>query len=201
MASLKGILFNRNNSEFRLPGIGAKLPGSKKPMQTILAGFPRQVTPQGLKTVILIPTFIMPAVVLCAQLCPILCNPVVCSLPVSSVHGILQARILDWVAISIYRGSSQPRDRIGDAPVSYICRWIPYHCTPWEALIMHMQDENPLIKAGLPTAGSSHFFPLRIVFDSGRCHFNCSAGDGIQPSEKNIFFIYPNLSPRSLKVY
>ena len=35
-----------------------------------------------------------------AQLCPSLCNPVDCSLPGSTVHGILQARILEWVAIS-----------------------------------------------------------------------------------------------------
>ena len=34
-----------------------------------------------------------------------------CSLPGSSVHGILQARILEWVAISFSRGSSQPRDQ------------------------------------------------------------------------------------------
>ena len=40
-----------------------------------------------------------------------LCNPVDCSLPGSSAHGILQARILEWVAISFSRGSSQPRDR------------------------------------------------------------------------------------------
>ena len=36
-----------------------------------------------------------------AQSCPILCDPMDCSLPGSSVHGILQARILDWVAISL----------------------------------------------------------------------------------------------------
>ena len=35
-----------------------------------------------------------------AQLCPTLCDPVDCSLPGSSVHGILQARIVEWVAIS-----------------------------------------------------------------------------------------------------
>ena len=40
-----------------------------------------------------------------------LCDPLDCSLPGSSVHGILQARILEWVAISYSRGSSQPRDR------------------------------------------------------------------------------------------
>ena len=48
--------------------------------------------------------------VVCAkwlQSCPTLCNPVDCSPPGSSVHGILQARILEWVAISSSRGSSQ----------------------------------------------------------------------------------------------
>ena len=46
-----------------------------------------------------------------AQSCPTLCDPVDCSLPSSSVHGILQARILEWVTISFSRGSSQHRDR------------------------------------------------------------------------------------------
>ena len=46
-----------------------------------------------------------------AQLCPTLCHPVDYSSPGSSVHGILQARILEWVAISFSRGSSQPRDQ------------------------------------------------------------------------------------------
>jgi len=45
-----------------------------------------------------------------AQSCLTLCNPVNCSLPGSSVHGILQARVLEWVAISFSRGSSRPRD-------------------------------------------------------------------------------------------
>ena len=39
-----------------------------------------------------------------------LCNPVGCSLPGSSVHGILQVRIVEWVAISSFRGSSWPRN-------------------------------------------------------------------------------------------
>ena len=45
------------------------------------------------------------------QLCYTLCNPVDCNAPGSLVHGILQARILEWVAFSSSRGSSQPRDR------------------------------------------------------------------------------------------
>ena len=45
------------------------------------------------------------------QSCPILCNPMDCSLPGSSVHVILQARILEAVAIPFSRVSSQPRDQ------------------------------------------------------------------------------------------
>ena len=46
-----------------------------------------------------------------AQSCPTLCDPTDCSPPGSSVCGILQARILEWVAISFSRGSSRPRVR------------------------------------------------------------------------------------------
>ena len=46
-----------------------------------------------------------------AQSRPILCDPVDCNLLGFSVHGILQARILEWIAISFSRGSSWPRDR------------------------------------------------------------------------------------------
>ena len=48
---------------------------------------------------------------LVAQSCPILCDLIDCSLPGSSVHGILQARILKGVAMPSFRASSQPRDR------------------------------------------------------------------------------------------
>ena len=46
----------------------------------------------------------------CAQSCLTLCDPMDCSLPGSPVHGIFQATILEYVAISSSRGSSQPRD-------------------------------------------------------------------------------------------
>ena len=46
-----------------------------------------------------------------AQLCPTLFHPTDCSPPGSSIHGILQARVPEWVAISFSRGSSRPRDR------------------------------------------------------------------------------------------
>ena len=50
-------------------------------------------------------------VVLVAQSCPTLCDPMDYSPSDPSVHGILQARILEWVAIPFFRGSSWPKDR------------------------------------------------------------------------------------------
>ena len=52
-----------------------------------------------------------------------LCSPMDCSHQFSSVLGIFQARILEWVVMSFSRGSSQIREGIG--------RWILYHCTTW----------------------------------------------------------------------
>ena len=46
-----------------------------------------------------------------AQSCPTLWDPMDCSLPSSSVHGIFQAIVLEWIAISFSRGSSRPRDQ------------------------------------------------------------------------------------------
>ena len=70
----------------------------------------------------------------CAQSCLILCDPMVWNLPGSSVHGISQARKLEWVAISYSRESSQPRDQTHISCISCIGRWILYHWTIWEAL-------------------------------------------------------------------
>ena len=57
-----------------------------------------------------VPSLKYVCVCLVTQSCPTLCNPLDCSPPGSSVNGILQARILQWVAISFSTGSSQPRD-------------------------------------------------------------------------------------------
>ena len=57
-------------------------------------------------------------------------RPVDCSPPGSSVHGILQARMLEWIIISTSRGSSQPRDQTCVSYVSYIGRRVLYHEHP-----------------------------------------------------------------------
>ena len=60
-------------------------------------------------------------------------DPMVCSLPGSSVHEIFTARILEWIGISYSRGSSQPKDQTHVPCVSCIGRWIFYYCTIWES--------------------------------------------------------------------
>ena len=67
---------------------------------------------------------------LVSKSCPTLLPLMDCSLPGSSVHGISQVRIVQWVAISSSRGSSQPRDQIC---TSCIGSWIYYQWTTWEA--------------------------------------------------------------------
>ena len=67
-----------------------------------------------------------------AQSCPTLCDPMDCSLPGSSVHGILQAIVLEWIAIPFSRGSSWPGDRTW---VSHIVdRWFTIWATREVAL-------------------------------------------------------------------
>ena len=56
----------------------------------------------------------------------------------SPVHGILQARILERVAISSSRGSSQPRDQTHMSCVSSIARWILYHCATWQDPVVNI---------------------------------------------------------------
>ena len=64
-----------------------------------------------------------------------LCDPMYYSLPGSSVHGIFQARILERIAISSSRGSSQPRDWTCVSCVPCVGRWILYHWDTWEAAL------------------------------------------------------------------
>ena len=60
-------------------------------------------------------------------------DPKTCSPPSSSVHGILQAEILQWVAIPFSRGSSRPRDQARAYCISCFGRRILHHCATWEA--------------------------------------------------------------------
>ena len=72
------------------------------------------------------------SLVLASQSCLTLCNPMDCSPPGFSVHGILQARILEWVAIPFSRGVSPTQ---GLNPGLPHCRQILYHLSRWSFLI------------------------------------------------------------------
>ena len=83
-------------------------------------------------------------VISCFKSCPSLCDPMDYSQPGSSVHGVLQARTLEWAAISSSRGSSPPRDRMH---IFCIGRRILYHWATWEAHstrgVANIYDHNP----------------------------------------------------------
>ena len=64
---------------------------------------------------------------LVTQSCLTFCDPQGCRLPGSSVYGIFQARILEWVATPSSRGSSQPRDGICISYISCNGRWVFYN--------------------------------------------------------------------------
>ena len=76
------------------------------------------------------------------QLCPTLCDSMDCSPPRSSVHGIVQARILGWVAISSSRGSSQTRDQTHVFYVSYTAGRIFTHWAIREAPVSLKQPNT-----------------------------------------------------------
>ena len=100
----------------------------------------RTVLPPESHAKVLIPStlYIIPIHLLfsCYKLCLTLCDPMDWSPPGSSDHGIFQAGIPEWVAISYSRGSSwRPRGRIHVSCVSCIGRWILYPYATWEALL------------------------------------------------------------------
>ena len=91
------------------------------------------------------------------QSCPTLRNPVDCSLPGSSVHGILQERTLEWVVISSSRGSSWFRDWTHTSCISCSGRWILH-------LLSHQGKPNAILgemKAMNLQTCSHHLYRLK----------------------------------------
>ena len=100
-----------------------------KLLQVSLCSLPRNSVNLVILTLTFITSTSTPCCCLVAQSCPTLCDSMDYSLLGSSVHGISQARILEWVAIPFSRGSSQPKDR---TLVFYMGRRILYHWTSRE---------------------------------------------------------------------
>ena len=71
------------------------------------------------------------------QSCLTLCDPMDINPAGSSVHGIIQARILEWVAMPSFRGSSQPKDQTHISCISCTDRWILYHLSHLGIFLKH----------------------------------------------------------------
>ena len=101
-----------------------------------------------------------------AQSCLTLCDPMDCSLPSSSLHGILQARILEWAAISFSRGSSQPRDWTWVSRIAGRCfiLWATREsqCTCFNAILSNH-----------PTLTFSHRVQKSVLYDLFLIEENC----------------------------
>ena len=121
-----------------------------------------------------------------------------CSLPGSSVHGILQARILEWVAMPCSRGFSWPRDRTCISYVSCIGRQVLYHYHTWES---QRRFQFSSVAQSCPTLcnpinRSTPGLPVHHqLLESTQTHVHW-VGDAIQPSHP-----LSSLSPPALNLY
>ena len=96
-------------------------------------------------------------VVLVAQLSPTLCDPLDCSPPGSSVRGILQARILEWIAIPFTRGSSQPRNQ---TRVSCVASRFSTVCATAGDQMLTTLPSSPAAALGLPLCAKCSLFTI-----------------------------------------
>ena len=122
--------------------------------------------------------------VLVAQLCLTLCDPMNCSPPGFSAHGLLQARILEWVAIPFSRGSSQPRDGTW---VSCIAgRFFTREEGKMTLGSHHISLKSPLWDILWLDRNYKGFFFFFFCFSSKiqfslRCHSSCFESRGLSP--------------------
>ena len=102
-------------------------------------------------------TFIQACLV--AQSCPTLCDSMDCSLPVSSAHGIFQARIREWVAIPFSRGSSQPRDwtQVSCIVGRFFTIWATREALEWVAISLSKSLPDLGIEPASPALAGRFF--------------------------------------------
>ena len=99
--------------------------------------------------------------------CLTLCNPMDCSLPGSSVHGIFQARVLEWVAISFSWGSSWPKDR------TQVSRIVDRCFTIWATREVHRLEIRPKSRKLLGEKIGKNFMQCFISFWCTAKCFSC----------------------------
>ena len=123
--------------------------------------------------------------VLVTQSCPTLCKPMDCSPPGFLVHWVLQARTLEWVAISFSRQSSQPRDR---TQVSYIA---DRHWIVWATREAHCEGYVISSKGFLPTVVDIMVIWIQLPFWSILIHWFLKYQCSVLPSPVLSPSIYP----------
>ena len=131
------------------------------------------------------------------QPCLALCNPIDCTPPGSSVHGILQARILEWVAMPSSRGSSHPRYQTLDSCISCIGRKRLYHWTKAAQTAGQLMRSLSRLVFVLLLPFMSLYFPvppeyhlsLHILLSSARPlgYISLSCTEDIQPEHGSSF--------------
>ena len=121
----------------------------------------------------------------CTQLCLAVCDPMDCSLPGSSVHGIFQVRILEWVVTSSSRGSSWPRDWTHISWISCIGRQILNH---WATIITIdvSNVKNTDNKNSLKSWGTDKFWVL-YIFSINYLIVSCKLQETLQ-----VYLIFSN---------
>ena len=112
---------------------------------------------------------------MCAQSCPSLFDPIDNSPPDSSVHGIFQARILEWVAIPFSRGSSRPHDHTHVSGLFCSGRQTLFHCATWEPkCVTKVKKWGKLCAASQVSHPVCVTFPLPPMLFCLSCLVNCS---------------------------
>ena len=143
----------------------------------------------------------------CMQSCLTVCDPMDCSLAGSSVHGIFQARILEWVAISYSRGSSQSRIELTSLgspeltgrffttvpPISSpkvknkaqrAQRWVEGRAAP--SLHMHGWTRHPVRMEILPSFRLAESWQRNLWEDAAETPRRCQAGGGVSHQPLSI---------------
>ena len=116
-----------------------------------------------------------------AQSYPTLCDPMDCSLLRSSVHGIFQARVLEWVAISFSRGSSWPRDR------TQVSRTVG-RCSVFKIQYLFLPGGRLSFRS--KSSGLSVYIQGHLSFSTTAIHFYLHLIDEYLSFLKIIVFIY-----------
>ena len=138
--------------------------------------------------------------------CPTLCDPMDRSLPGSSVHGILQARILEWVAMPSARGFSWPRDWTCISHVSCTGRQFLTTSTTWEAPPTCMYKFSVLlggVEFHLEVELLGHIVTISLTFSGTARLFSKDATPFYLPTRSiwesqfsyilaNTFFLFPS---------